>query len=119
MFLLAAFAAQPALAWNEMPTAPEPAPAPSVAEVTAIDITRASVAVQLVALDYTTAQAREAVALLTPEDLAVLGANPAMLQRAADEDLANVREAWIIGILIVGGLIALAIAGGEGFASFN
>ncbi len=67
---------------------------------------RARVAAQLISLDCEVEVARELAARLTPEDLVVLLNNPEMMQRAGG--LGVSATAWIIGGLIVAGLILLA-----------
>ena len=60
-------------------------------------------------LGYEPQAARAAVSRLTAADLEVLLANPQMMQAAGA--LSATAQANIMGILIVGGIIALGIAG--------
>ena len=63
----------------------------------------------LLDLGYEPEAAREAAGLLRPEDLIVLLENPLMMQRAGELD--NLRTSYIVGGLIVAGIVALAVAG--------
>ncbi len=70
---------------------------------------RHEIAGQLVALGRSHDEAQEAASRLTPADLEVLLEYPLMMQTAGGSD----RVAWsiVIGLLLVGGLVALAAAG--------
>ncbi len=69
---------------------------------------RESMRAQLLDLDYEPDAARDAAARLTEQDLEVLLANPGMMQRAGSAWLSI--EALIFAGLIIGGIVALAIA---------
>ena len=70
---------------------------------------RVTIERQLLALGYAPDAASDAAAHLTADDLAVLLDNPLMMQRAGELD--NLTRSYIIGGLIVAGVVALAIAG--------
>jgi len=70
---------------------------------------RSAIEERLVALGYAPEAAREAAGLLTPDDLSVLLENPLMMQRAGALDALT--QSYIIGGLLVAGIVALAIAG--------
>jgi hypothetical protein len=77
---------------------------------------RAEVARQLVSLGYDPAEADRAAGELTDEDIAVLLGNPKMMQTAGESP--NLTAAFIIGGVIVAGVIILA-ANGSGSISIN
>jgi hypothetical protein len=81
-----------------------------------IDSARALVAVKLVELGFTAEEARQAAIELTDDDIAVLLENERMMQRAGD--LSNLGAAYLIGTLIVVGIVILA-ANGSGFVNIN
>ncbi len=70
---------------------------------------RHEIAGRLVALGRSHDEAQEAASRLTPADLEVLLAYPLMMQTAGGSD----RVAWsiVIGLVLFGGLVALAAAG--------
>jgi len=70
---------------------------------------RHEIAARLVALGRSHDEAQEAASRLTPADLEVLLAYPLMMQTAGGSD----RVAWsmVIGLLLFGGLVTLAVAG--------
>ncbi len=70
---------------------------------------RHEIAGSLVALGRSHDEAEAAASRLTPEDLEVLLAYPLMMQTAGGAD----RVAWsiVIGLLLFGGLVTLAVAG--------
>lgn len=91
------------------------APSPTVLRYVEL-VRRQCLTQRLVELGRAPAEARAMVAELTPDDLAVLAANPLMMQPAGagtQEDMT-----LIYGLLIVGALIALAAAT-DGFVSFS
>jgi hypothetical protein len=81
-----------------------------------IDPMRALIALKLVELGFTGAEAQQAAVELTDDDIAVLRENERMMQRAGD--LSNVGAAYLIGTLIVVGIVILA-ANGSGFVVTN
>ncbi len=74
-----------------------------------IDPGRQLIARQMTQLGYEPQAARAAASRLTAADLEVLLANPEMMQAAGA--LSATAQANIMGILIVGGIVALGIAG--------
>ncbi|MDY7108675.1 MAG: hypothetical protein SYC29_08555 [Planctomycetota bacterium] len=81
-----------------------------------VDPARAVIAVKLVELGFTDEEAQQAAAELTGADIAVLLENDRMMQRAGD--LSNTGAAYLIGTLIVVGIVILA-ANGSGFVVTN
>jgi len=81
-----------------------------------VDPARMLIALQLVEVGFTADEARQAAIELTDADIAVLLDNERMMQRAGD--LSNVGAAYLIGTLIVVGIIILA-ANGSGFVTTN
>jgi hypothetical protein len=77
---------------------------------------RMLIALRLVELGFTDEEAQQAAAELTADDIAVLLENERMMQRAGD--LSNVGAAYLIGTLIVVGIIILA-ANGSGYVTIN
>ncbi len=77
---------------------------------------RQEIAASLVALGRSHDEAQEAASRLTPADLEVLLAYPLMMQTAGGSD----RVTWsiVIGLLLFGGLVTLAVAG-NGSLVFN
>ncbi|MCP3903576.1 MAG: hypothetical protein GY715_08055 [Planctomycetes bacterium] len=71
-----------------------------------LDPRRLHVYAQLVELDYTPLDARDAVAQLTVADLDVFCAHPGMLQRAGAMDVQT--QAFIVGAIIVAVIVLLA-----------
>lgn len=63
------------------------------------------------------AEVSEQVGRLTGADIAVLLANPRMLQVAGG--MSRTTQAYLIGGLILAGIIALAVASDSAFLSFN
>ncbi len=101
---------------DEAPAAREPATAvvlPPVGPLEGADARsdpgRKWIAEQLIEIGYVPQAARDAASRLTAADLEVLLANPQMMQAAGA--LSATAQANIMGILIVGGIIALGIAG--------
>jgi len=80
------------------------------------DPARMLIALRLVDLGFTPSEARQAALELTDDDIAVLLDNERMMQRAGD--LSNLGAAYLIGTLIVVGIIILA-ANGSGFVTTN
>jgi hypothetical protein len=74
------------------------------------DEARVMVARRLVGLGRPRAEADAAAALLTPEDLAVLGANPRMLQEAGSSNTVTI--SIVVGCLLIAGIIVAASASG-------
>ncbi len=70
---------------------------------------RERIAEQMIEIGHAPQAARAAASRLTAADLEVLLANPQMMQAAGA--LSATAQANIMGILIVGGIIALGIAG--------
>ena len=64
---------------------------------------------RLVELGRDLSEAKRLAGLLTPEDLAVFADNPAMMQEAGAMSAQN--QNMMAGLLVLGGLIALAYAG--------
>jgi hypothetical protein len=104
------------------PAAPQAAPVMDdrpVGDVDAagdIDPARALIAVRLVELGFTAEEAQQAAIELTDADIAVLLENDRMMQRAGD--LSNLGAAYLIGTLIVVGIVILA-ANGSGFVNIK
>ena len=71
-----------------------------------LDAPRNRIVHALIELDYEPARAREMAACLTAEDVAVLDANPRMIQ--AGGTLSKTGRAYLIGGLIVAGIVILA-----------
>ncbi len=100
---------------NERPPVGEPVTAeaphaePSNRTSPRIDAGRQLIAGQMTQLGYEPQAARDAASRLTAADLEVLLANPEMMQAAGA--LSATAQAYILGILIVGGIVALGIAG--------
>jgi hypothetical protein len=82
----------------------------------ALSADRAEVARQLVSLGYEPAEADVAATELTDEDIAVLLGHPKMMQSAGETP--NLTAAFIVGAVIVAGVIILA-ANGSGSISIN
>jgi hypothetical protein len=80
------------------------------------DPARMLIALKLVDLGFTASEAREAALELTDDDIAILLDNEQMMQRAGD--LSTLGAAYLIGTLIVVGIIILA-ANGSGFVTTN
>ena len=76
---------------------------------------RQHIVAQLVDLGYAPIQASDMAGELTAEDLDVLLANPDMMQRGGDD---IVVWAFIVGVLIVAGIVVLA-ANGSGSVHVN
>ena len=70
---------------------------------------REHVASTLVQLDYAPARAKSMAARLTDDDLAIFAAHPEMLQVAGNRSISQ--EAFVIGALIVAGIVILAANG--------
>ena len=68
----------------------------------------------LLAAGVTPEEAVRQVAMLTPEDLQVLATHPAMVQVAGDN--AALTRNLLLGLLVIGGIIALAAASEGGGA---
>jgi hypothetical protein len=96
--VVAALLATQSVAWTG-PSAGEPPEAPADG--------RARIAEQLVEIGRTPDRAQDAAGSLTVEDLAVLLANPEMMQAAGDVGL----EMTIGTILVIGIIVGLAVAG--------
>jgi hypothetical protein len=94
----------------------EPEPAEAGPATEADEAARARIAADLVDLGYAPESAADMAAQLTPDDLAVLTANPKMMQQAGT--MSNTTIALIVGGLIVVGIIILA-ANGSGFVSIS
>jgi hypothetical protein len=77
---------------------------------------RATVTAKLIDLGYGAEEAAELASQLTPADLDVLASNPGMMQRAGD--ISQTTTAYIIGGLIVAGIVILAV-NGSGFVSIS
>ena len=77
---------------------------------------RILIALRLVDLGFTASEARQAALELTDDDIAILLDNEQMMQRAGG--LSNLGAAYLIGTLIVVGIIILA-ANGSGFVTTN
>jgi hypothetical protein len=136
LILTALFAAQPVLVVQQACAAAPDEPDPPPAEVIVVeseavddagpvdaapateadDAGRAQIAADLVDLGYAPELAADMAAQLTPDDLAVLTANPKMMQQAGT--MSNTTIALIVGGLIVAGIIILA-ANGSGFVSIG
>lgn len=95
---------------------PQAAPVMDDRPVSENDPARMLVALSLVDLGFTPSEARRAALELTDDDIAVLLDNEQMMQRAGD--LSNLGAAYLIGTLIVVGIIILA-ANGSGFVTTN
>ena len=80
------------------------------------DPARMLMAISLVDLGFTASEARRAALELTDDDIAVLLDNERMMQRAGD--MSNLGAAYLIGTLIVVGIIILA-ANGSGYVTTN
>ena len=87
-----------------------PATALSTAE---IETQRGAIAEIMIKLGEDEDRARQMATELTAEDLAVLLANPKMMQKAGD--LAVI----VVAVLIVGGIVALALAADSAFITSN
>lgn len=120
--LSAAFIAQPAMAMavpGADPPAPDSPPAVSVvadapgpaeeAPAAPHDDGRAQIAAGLIKIGYDPEPARGMASQLTPADLQVLLANPKMMQQAGT--MSTQTTAFIIGGVIVAGIVVLAVAG--------
>jgi hypothetical protein len=112
MMLIAVWTAQPVLAAGPTGSADDP----REVDVATVDGQRLWIAAELIALGRAPDAALEAASRLTAEDLAVLLANPRMIQAAGASN--RVLMSIIIGALIIAGLIALA-ASGDGFVMIN
>jgi len=80
------------------------------------DQTRTWIVERLVAIGRSETQALAVADGLNIDDLAVLLANPEMMQPAAG--MSHQTQAYIIGAILIGGIVALAIAG-EGSVTVN
>jgi len=89
---------------------------PQAAAAGEIEPARLLIALRLVDLGFTASEARQATLELTDDDIAILLDNEQMMQRAGD--LSNLGAAYLIGTLIVVGIIILA-ANGSGFVTTN
>ena len=78
---------------------------------------RAIIAVQLVALGDTPSCGKDAAGRLTAEDLAVLLANPLMMQRAGA--LNELQLSYVLGAVVIGGIVALIVFADSGFIIIN
>jgi hypothetical protein len=74
-----------------------------------IETQRGAIAEILIELGEDEERARQMATELTADDLAVLLANPKMMQKAGNVEMI------IIAVLIVGGIVALALAADSGF----
>jgi len=91
-------------------------PAPAARDDAPLNVVAARLQVmdQLIDFGRPPEEARRIAAALTADDLAVLAANPAMMQ-AAGEANAQMTSLIIAG-LVIGGLVVLLIAADSGFA---
>lgn len=115
---------QPVLAWPSGPSPPPPSSAPVVAQSTDADCVvervpltaqQTIVAQRLVELGRSADEAAALASALTDDDLEVLVNNPKMIQTAG---ASNAYTWGIIGVVVlIGGLIALAIASDSGSVS--
>ncbi|MHC5023550.1 MAG: hypothetical protein ACYTGG_06510 [Planctomycetota bacterium] len=121
--LVAVTTAQPALATeptapppDPAPVAPAPAPTPPPPPPAPPHEGADTIAARLVDLGWSEADAAIAAAELTPADLDVLLENPEMMQNAGASSTHT--AGILVGVLLLGGLIALAWAG-DGSISFS
>ena len=84
-------------------------PAPSVDSPTRLAADREAIARQLIEIGRTSDAARNTASRLTAEDLEVLLANPEMMQVAGA--VSQMAVAYLIGGLIVAGIVILIVAG--------
>lgn len=110
MVLAATATAQPARA----ATPPAATEAPVGSTVIVIDVDRVWVVERLIRLGQPPADAWVQAMHLTDADVAVLAANPRMVQRGG----AMLSDSLVLGLLLIAGLIALAYWG-DGSISIN
>lgn len=101
--------------YEDEPVAPAPEPEPEKAGMSLVEARRI-IAGQLVELGRSPGEAGELSMLLTQADLDVLIQNPAMMQVAGA--MSAQTNNLIMGLLVLGGLIAIAAAG-DGFILRN
>lgn len=115
-----------AVAWQPVAAIPDEAPALGAEPLAIIaplpaaatfEAQRHLVRQRLIELGDDPAAADASVAWLTPADLAVLGANPAMLQRAGGSSVTT--TTIIIWAIIIAGIVILFIVSDNGFIIQN
>jgi len=107
-------AAVPAAVAATPPVETAPRPAERIDEPLAVVAARLGIMQRLIEVGRSPEEARRIAAALTPEDLAVLAANPAMMQEAGE---ANAQmTSLILAGLVIGGLVALLLTADSGFA---
>lgn len=111
LLLVVAFVTQPVLAGGDAEVAPDQVePIASTLSEAQIAAARSQVAEQLVDLGRPADDAATSVTLLTSADLAVLSANPEMVQTAS---MSPEMEILLGSLLIVGVIVAIVAAGGS------
>lgn len=103
------FATQPVLGVSIDLFGVGPIPLEASAETEGIASSRLLIESHLVELGRSRFEAKRLAGLLTPDDLAVLTDNPAMMQEAGA--MSAQQRNMMVGLLLLGGLIALAYAG--------
>lgn len=103
------FASQPVLGVSIALYGAGPIPLEASAEQEGTASSRLQIESRLVELGREPIEAKRLAGLLTVEDLAVLSDNPAMMQEAGA--MSAQQRNMMVGLLVLGGLIALAYAG--------